>query len=326
VAENAARLYSPAIVPVLILSALSSGAIMVISLLSRPWLLLSLLAAVSLLATAAVSAREYKIKVHRAVKVGDTYTLSARGSCETQATVTLAGSPPNTQEQKNEIELEGTIKVLAVNGQGDATKVSCIVEKCVLNDKPVCNQGDSIVAENLGTRAEYTVKGEKADEPTTKALSIVMDTADPESKTDDDASFGTEQPQKVDGTWPVNPEAIAPELTRRGLAAKGENVKGTGKLAAVKQVDGSDVLTVVVDIAVEGVKPDLPPTATLESCSVTTHMSGELPADASARPLSQSMSMEMKMRANFTGENNQNVALSTVYAQKAEKTFGAAKQ
>jgi len=285
------------------------------------------LVAVSVLAaTAVVSAQEHKIKIHRPVKVGDTYTLSARGSCETQAILTLAGSPPNTQEQKNEIEIEGTITVLAVNVQGNATKVSCIADKCLLNDKPLCNPGDSIVAENLGTKSKYTVKGEVADEPTTKALSIVMDTADPESKTDDDASFGTDQPQKAEGTWPVHPEPIAQELTRRGLTVKGENVKGTGKLAAVTQVDGNDVLTVVVDISIEGVKPPLPPTATLESCSVTTHMSGELPADAGARPLSQSVSMEMKMRANIAGENNQNVALSTIYAQKAEKTFGPAKK
>ncbi len=300
---------------------------MVISLLSRPWLLQCLVVAVSVLAaTAVVSAREYKIRIHRPVKVGDTYTLSARGSCETQTTLTLAGSPPSTQEQKDEIEIEGTMKVLAVNGQGNATKISCIADKCVLNDKPVCDSGDSIVAEYLGTRAEYTVKGEMVDEPTRKALSIVMEAADPESKTDDDGSFGTDQPQKAEGTWPVHPEPIAEELTRRGQTVKGENVKGTGKLAAVTQVDGSDVLTVVVDISIEGVKPPLPPTATLESCSVTTHMSGELPADASARPLSQSMSMEMRMRASITGENNQNVALSTIYAQKAEKTFGAAKK
>jgi len=286
-----------------------------------------LLGALSILAaTAGASAQEYKIKINRPEKVGDSYALSAKGSSTNQTNATIPGAPPQAQEKKDEIELQGTVKVLEVDGQGQATKLSCAVEKCVLNDKPLYERGDVITAEHVGTKTEYTVKGEKVDEATEKALSIVLDTADAEQKSDDDASFGTDQAQKVDGTWPVHAEAIAHELSRRGMAVKAENVKGTGKLAAVKQVDGKDVLTVVVDVTIDGVKPPMPPNIAVESGSLTLHMSGDVPADENAHPLSQSALMGMKVRATAPGPNNQNVVVDVDFSQKADKTFGDAKK
>lgn len=294
---------------------------------SRPWLLACLLGAVSILtATAAASAQEYKIKINRAEKVGDTYTLSAKGSSDNQTNAIIPGAPPQTQEKKDEIELVGTVKVLEVDGHGQATKLSCTVDKCVLNDKPLCDKGDVITAEHVASKTEFTVKGEKVDAATEKALSIVIDTADAEQKSDDDTSFGTDQPQKVGGTWPVHGEAIANELTRRGMAVKAENVKGTGKLAEVKQVDGKDVLTVVVDVTIDGVKPPLPPNVTVESGSLSLHMAGQLPADENAPPLSQTAEMGMKIQATAPGPNNQNITVDVSFSQKADKTFGKAKE
>lgn len=300
---------------------------MTTSLFSRPWITGSLLGALSVLApTAGTFAQEYKIKIHRTEKVGGTFALSAKGSSNARTSVTLPGAPPKTQEQMTEIEFEGTFKVLEANNQGRATKLSCTVNKCLLNDKPLCDKGDAMTVEANGTKSDFTIKGEKVDEATAKALSMAIDLSDAEQKGDDDTCFGTDQPQKVGGTWPVSGEVLAQELTRRGLAVKGEDVKGTGKLVEVKQVDAKDVLTVAADVTIDGVKPPMPPNLNVESSSLTLHISGQLPADENARPSSQTSSMEMKVRATAAAPDGQNVTVNVIYSQNTEKTFSDAKK
>lgn len=91
---------------------------------------------------------------------------------------------------------------------------------------PLLDRGDVITAEHGARAAEFKIKGEMADDDTARALTIVLSTSDPEQKdNNNDVTFGTDQLQKVNGTWPLHADAIAADASRHGLPLKSEGIK-----------------------------------------------------------------------------------------------------
>ena len=215
---------------------------------------------------------------------------------------------------------------MEVNSLGKASKSNFTISKCVINGKPTFAPGDVITSEfGSGGTPKFTVKGEAVDPETTKTLSIVLDAADPDEKIDDDKAFGTDKPQKPGDSWPINAAAIAEGMGKHGLTVTPEQVTGSGKLESVDQVDGKAVLSIALDATLNGIKPPLPPTATVDSSVMKIHMAGKQPADETSQPISQSSAMEMKFQASMTGPDNGKIMIEVNMVQSAEKTFGAVK-
>src|SRR5436309_763579 len=67
----------------------------------------------SALLAGSAGAQEYKIKLMRPQKAGDTYTLSAAAEGKSTGTVTVDGVAQPGKEEAMKVQLDGAVKVLA---------------------------------------------------------------------------------------------------------------------------------------------------------------------------------------------------------------------
>lgn len=120
-------------------------------------------------------AQEYKIVIDRPEKLGQRYTIHATGRTKQTATMTAPGAAPRTQSAEVAVELDGTIKVLAIDEKsGKPTKLECTVAKCLKDQKPLIDAGAVLTAENKQGKMVFTKEGTELDPDTSGVLSSAM--------------------------------------------------------------------------------------------------------------------------------------------------------
>jgi len=262
------------------------------------------------LVSAIARGQGYKVRISQPEKVGNKFSISSTATEKMSSSVALPGVPP--QEMAYTLDLDGTVEVLAVNDKtAQPTKLSCTVAKCTRDGEKVYDAGAIITADSTGGHPVITVNGNEADAHTTEQLTSILQTHKPGDSEADDKMFGTDQPQKVGNSWPVNSEAVAKAFSEQGdgLPISKDDVSGTVKLVSVQKVEGKEYLEVVADLDVKNIHGQSNG-ANIESGSMTGHMTALLPADEGARPLDDSMSMKMKMTAKAPGPNGQDLTVS----------------
>src|SRR5687767_15391575 len=89
-----------------------------------------------LIACAAAEAQDaakdaaYEVKLHRPLKVGTKYALTADGAVVRQATLKRGFVTQKQPEEGFGVRLEATVEVLALDEIGEEAKLACTVEKC----------------------------------------------------------------------------------------------------------------------------------------------------------------------------------------------------
>jgi hypothetical protein len=292
---------------------------------SIPWFGRGLAVLFALAVAPAAWGQEYKIKLHRPEKVGDTYTISAAGDSKSVLTIDAPGGPKK-QEAAFTAKAAGTVRVLAVSESGLATKLSLTVEQCLRDDKPLFDKGTVINVENAKGKKLYTVNGEPISPEAAEALALLVQAHRTEQQ-DLDTSFGTTDPQKVGSTWPVNAPAAAADLGKGGgLEMQPEDVTGTVKLAAVKQMGGKEALQVDMDVHLANAHGGLPGSPQkIDHGDYDYHVSGLFPTDPNAKMLSQDLSMKARFHATVQTPGGKEVSLNVTAEQNAKITFGEAK-
>lgn len=274
-----------------------------------------------LLGSATLShAEEYKIALNRPEKVGQRFTIHATGHSKQAATFTVPGVGPQKQGAEFAMELDGTIKVLAVDDKsGQPTKVECTIAKCLKEQKPLLDPGTVLVAENKDGKTAFTKDGADLDPMTADALGVVIDTHQPGAPSDDQM-FGTDKPQKVGDTWPVNAEAASASAAKSGITIAPDKIKGEGKLVAVKQVDGRQALEVQATMNVTELSM---PQQKVDSGTFTAQFGGVFPTDDAAYPISSSQSMQVHMKMTVAA-NGQSIPVDTDVERSNQITYGPA--
>ncbi len=248
--------------------------------------------------TATAVAQEYRIKLDRPSKVGDEMLVHATAKSK-EVREAVVGGEKRSRVEEFTAELQGTVKVLAVNAHtGSATKLSCTVDKLLKDDAAMYPPGTVIVGEKRNQADRFTIDGHPVRPGEVAALSAVMELTDPDRETSPDQVSGTDQPQKVGSKWPVNADRFADQNADSKLPIPAEDIKGQSTLVEVKKVGDVDTMRVETHITADGFKTETP-RATLTG-KFDLVVSGVLPVD----PNLPGTSMSTKLNVVMTGTPN----------------------
>lgn len=272
----------------------------------------------------AAKAQTYKILIDRPEKVGDTYSINATGEVSQNATINVPGADPQKKSDAFKSELDGQIKVLAVDEKtGQPTKLQCTINKLTNSNQSVLDAGTVVTAEDTSGHTTFTVNGMPADPTVAQVLELFLNTHHPGDQSDDNV-FGTEKEQSVGATWPIDTAAAAADAARHDIPISKDDVKGEGKLVSVKTVDGKEALEVHADMNVEKLRGDTP-NGKIVGGSMKVHLEGLFPTDKTRQALSMSQSMELHMQMSVPGPGGNQIAVDVDSTRSAKVNFAPAK-
>ena len=277
-----------------------------------------------LLIAGAARAEEYKLKLDRPEKVGHTYSISATGDMKTSSTASVPGVPPRKQDQAYTVALDGTIKILEVDEKSSQpTKLTCTVSKCLKDGEEMYPAGTVITAENKAGKTQFSVDGNALDPINNLVLNTVITTQKPGEPPQMDMVFRADQARKVGDKWDIDSDAAAREFSKEGPPVKAQDVKGTGKLVEVKNIDGKQVMQFEGQMEVASFKGPTPEGLNVSSGNMSARFTGLLPVDPQELPVST----EQQMTAHFVAQGGPGGQVNVeIDMQRSAKTkYGPAK-
>jgi hypothetical protein len=259
----------------------------------------SLLCLVGLtLAAGTARGQEYKVTLVRPAKVGEQYVTTIKAK--------LSSVNPEKSEDFT-ADLHGTVKVLAVNEKtGSPTKISCKVDKITKDDKEVFPAGTVITADKSGAKTAYTVDDKPVADADKSVLDALLDVSSPDKTASDDEIFGTDKPQKVGDSWPVNKELLAKDMSEGFLPLPAESVQGESTLVEVKKVKDVDSMVVKSSASSTMNRMALPNGATVDG-KLEGSQTVTLPVDKSLPPTTVKSKFTMKMTVAAPGGAGPNI-------------------
>jgi hypothetical protein len=209
----------------------------------------SVLLALSVAAPAVSADEGYTVRLARPRKVGDTYRLDARGMHRTQQRVTVGGRVVGDEDKQHSVHLVAVAAVLAVDTKSSATRIEYRIESLRASahgqaEEEVLPAGRKVVAESKNGDTIFTTDDAVPLTPeAVEILKVVISAHVPESPTDDDI-FGTSARKRVGDTWGIHAATAARDLAKSGLSVTPEDLRGTVRLAGVREVGGVKALEV----------------------------------------------------------------------------------
>ena len=259
--------------------------------------LLALTALFAVITSAA--AQEYQIKFVRPAKVGDQFRLVASGSNAISKIVTVAEKKMPPEATSYAVQFEGVGTVKQISASGEPMEVSFQVTKCIKTvdgtNTELAPKDAVLVAKSVNGHMQYAIGNKMLARDIGEALSLMLDLGS--GSNDDDQIFGTNQPQKVGDSWPINAELAARKLKSEGIDVPPSAIDGKVTLLGLKSHDGIPCLEIRSNLAVHGAVPDLgevPPGVKLNRAIMKGEISGLLPQDAAMQLPVQSMKMELE--------------------------------
>lgn len=269
------------------------------------WRLIAGLWALGFLGTSIAPAQDYEIKLTRPAKVGAEYHIAAVGSKSMKSTSKVDGKVVEEQNKNFSVDFESDVKALEVDKNGQPSKVSLAVDKCILKqggeEKPLLAKGAVVTASVKDDEAVFEIAGRPADAETAEALDLVVMLG--MNGASDDEIFGAKERKKVGDRWAINSELAAKELqdVMEGSTVKKEDVAGTVTLDKVVKVGTTDCLQISGEMTVNG--------ATMQGMEVSQieihgNFSGLFPADPFKFIMEESHSMTMSITAKGKPDPN----------------------
>jgi len=254
--------------------------------------------ALGFLGTSVALAQDYEIKLTRPMKVGAEYHIAAVGHSSMKSTIKVNGKVVEEQSKNFSVDFESDDKALEVDKNGEPSKVSLTVDKCILKqggaEKPLLAKGAVVSASAKDDKKVFEIAGQPVDAETAEALDLVVGLG--RNRASDDEIFGTKERKKVGDRWAMNAELAAKELqdVMKGSTVKKEDVAGTVTLDKVVKVGTTDCLQISAEMTVNNVTmPDME----VAQMKVQAHFSGLFPIDLSKDIMEESGSLTMSITA-----------------------------
>ena len=255
--------------------------------------------ALGFLGTSVALAQDYEIKLTRPMKVGAEYHMAAVGHSSMKTTVKADGKVAQEQSEDFSVDFESDVKALEVDKNGDPSKVTLTVDKCILKqggaEKLLLAKGTVVSASVKDDKDVFEVAGQPVDAETAKALSVVVTLG--KNHASDDEIFGTKERKKVGDHWAMNAELAAKDLQELAPGIKKEDIAGTVTLDKVVKVGTTDCLQVSAEMTANNMALPLPAGMKVEQSKLQAHFSGMFPIDISKDMMEESESMTMSMTA-----------------------------
>jgi hypothetical protein len=256
-----------------------------------------------LCAASASADKAYEVKLHRPLKVGTKYSMTADGALVRQVTLKRGGVTQKQPDDGFGVHLEGTIEVLALDEIGEEAKVSCTVEKCTRQtsegETELVPKGKVVIAEGKGKDTKFSLQdGGELSKEASDALDLVI-SLDTNDKLTDDDLLGAKDKKKPGESWPISSENVARDSARVNVIVKPEDVEGSFRLDGLEKVGDVECLKLsgnlkvkhLVTKADENEDGGLPEGFAVEDGSMEARYSGLFPVDSSRGSLAESASM-----------------------------------
>jgi hypothetical protein len=239
-------------------------------------------------------AEDFEIRIHRPLREGDKYKLSASGRSTENSAILRDGKIERESKTDFTAQLEAVATVLTVD-HGKAIKQSLAVSKLTRTEEgrtKTILENATVLASFENKKRKFTVNGEEPAAEVQQALGLTVDIEKP-GPTDDEI-FGTSERKKIGDTWPVNLKLLAEAMEDSGAAAQGISAKGT--LTDVVKDAGGRSLLVSIDVTATPVLP-LPPNMTVDKSTLKMTLSGRFPVDTTRIRPEDKVEMEMSAHA-----------------------------
>jgi len=268
----------------------------------------------------------WPIVLHRRDHVGERYRMTRVATEHRRSVLRVGGHIAREDELRRQVRLEGEVRVVAVNGAGKPTAREITIGEAVLSEggrtRELLPQGATLRA-SAGPRGEsgpIEWVGGQLSEDDVEALRLVINTA-ARPVTDDDV-FGTDQPQPIGASWPIDAAVAARDLSKiRALTVGPDGVSGSVSLLGVAEERGQRCLEISAELRADGFSlGDLPEGSQIERSSVVATLRGLLPTDPAVRRLrgQQTMRMELVLRMNMDGQEG---VMETTNARASESIY-----
>lgn len=256
-------------------------------------------AALLLAAGSARAADTYPIKIDRPVKAGDAADVHFTCEASQKLTMSAPGADPMHQDQTTSGDLTARMDVLHATDKGDADQFTLTVKSFTDGEhQALAEPGAVLTVKRSATDLDITSSGAPVSDDAKKILSLIFDKIDPTAKTTDDDVFGTTTPRKVGDAWPINTVAAAQGLGKMNITVAAEDLAGETKLVSVDQAPAGPVLHITASFKAKNLKPEVPPGATLGECNLVAAIDTHIPAEVTALPVDQSLTMDIHMAFN----------------------------
>jgi len=292
---------------------LTSGAQRERSPMPQPCRVLRCLTPVLLAGVVSTSAQDFAIRLTQPAAVGERSRDS--GAIEVSNTTVLHDHGKElTQEERQDFRYDVTVEVLAVGAKRNPTRLAVTVHQLIKSGEagssPLLPEGARLIARREKGATVFERDGQPAGEEVDQALGEVLAVAGDEEP-DGDALFGTDQRQRVGASWPLNSERLAEYMKRsfKMSQLKAQDVKGSAKLVATKQLANCRCLEIEVSLEISNGNIDpssLPPGMTLTSTVIQSKASMLVPAapEVEAGPAEGETQVIRKVTGTLGGQLN----------------------
>jgi hypothetical protein len=293
----------------------------------------SVLLLLSLAAPALSADESYTVRLVRPKKVGDTYRVDAQGMRRNQQRITVGGRLVGEEDKKHSVHLVAVATVLAVDTKSSATRIEYRLESLRASapgqaEEEVLPAGRKVVAEAKNGDTAFTTDSPVPLTPeAVEALKVVISAHVPESPTDDDI-FGTNRKKQVGDTWGINAATAARDLAKSGLSVTPEDLKGTVRLAGVREAGGIKALEVMGQLSSDKIGLAAPQAGIqVEKTLMEGDFSGLVPADPQSHVMLSDgyhmrFSAQMGSKKPDTGEK---ITVEISMEMSLENSFSPAK-
>jgi hypothetical protein len=250
----------------------------------------------------------YPIKLVRPAKVGDRYNYVADGLALLSMTANVSGRTVTISPRNLSVHLDAVEEILALSDTGEASKVTYTVRRCVRredrHESQLVQPGRVLTATAGKWATTIDIEGANISIEDELVLRGVILLPRLKGITDDDC-YGTAGPQQVGAAWAVNSDAVAKLISRERVRVKRQDVTGTVKLTALKDVDGVPHLLINGKALIKQWTPepaDLPKEARFVSGSDEVKFTKLIPVDPSGHCLTDSYSEKALMKLKTSDE------------------------
>lgn len=276
--------------------------------------------------SAAAFAQDYEIKLVRPPKVGQKYTMTVEGALVRTSSLKVEGKPAGKHDEGYGVVLEGTVEVLAVNGDGEEGKAACTVKKCVRvtpeGEAELVPAGRVVTAEGGKEDTTFTVDQGELSDDAKEALELVFRMGE-EDGFNDDKIYGTSQRQPVGGSWPVNQQAASDEAKADKFLFEPSDIVASLKVEGVEKVGDVECLRIAGQTEIKKFTAEAPEGMTFDTGSLKAKYSGLFPVDVNVGVLAETMSVSHSVSYRGKTEGGQETLIESKVQRATEmkRTF-----
>jgi hypothetical protein len=253
------------------------------------------------------SGETHPIHLSRTLPVGYAWGEVTQFGLSQHETVSASGTVLRNTTTTTRIELAGEYAVVALGLDGQPSRLRLAVDHMAADtgSGAAVVQLPGVVVIDRGEPGE--IRGENGEAIAAETIALLRHVVpDHVRPVDDDAVFGTTQPQAIGATWPLDPRGAAHGLGAMQLTVDPGNVSGGTTLVTAGNESGIDVLGLRTVITATHVGfPGLPPGSHEERADVRAAIDIILPVDTAVVPLREAEESAVDIRVVVPTEGGQ---------------------